>query len=484
MQIKIASASDWAGMRNHLSSVEVKLSSAGLVGTDARKLAAEVGDRFVHEVRKIEDQLDQVNNKYAHIISCGCTECLAPIENADAWGKVALERDMHTYLKHAKCFRDHINGKNDRYYGRPKVAFFDGERGYGRLLGEYYATEKAAREENAKHQYELAKIANLECDAIDRGEPIKVSHGTKISHDTCSICGNNAPTRKKYCKAKYEGGDCPLFGCTNGLAKLAEDGRMQFVHNDDNNLFYDISSIGLDKNSSAAKPTDCFCNRVRYRPKQGSVSRRCRARIGLARRADATIPTTRLVMRTLSAHQERMAMVAVKLAECSHEPGLLFDDYSVDVSSLRRLVSADPSVKRAAVQDLAMRREVIGPKVFAKICGAGEALASEVASLVPNVFRVIYENDRIATLVKCSDFTNESSTAVAARGATFAKFARVDDEKISYRRKLAVVTPCVITPPQLASVEASKLAVEYAAFKVSIAAQILAAGQQDIAFLA
>jgi len=52
-------------------------------------------------------------------------------------------------------FRDHRNSRQDEYFGLPKIAMYDKDRGYGRLLVGYFAKESALPDG-------LAKIADLE----------------------------------------------------------------------------------------------------------------------------------------------------------------------------------------------------------------------------------------------------------------------------------------------------------------------------------
>lgn len=477
--IKTASASDWTALQSRPNLLEIKISRAGFLPSDSRKIAKEIGDRFVHEVRKIEGSLDPANHKYSHVISCGCTELFGCNRNADGWSKYALERDMPSYLKHAKCFRDHRNKKDDLFYGRPKVAFFDKERGYGRLLVEYFATDKAASEKNAR-------IADGEIDALDKDAEFRVSHGTKIPHDTCSICGNEASTRAKYCSSQEEGGTCRLFGCKTGLSKISEEGEMQFVHNDAGNIFYDISSIGVDKHASArqadriayATPYDIVRDKVAsfndYVPGSSWMSEQ----MGLSQRFDLFVPDG------LTPYQERMAKVAIELAEYDSEPSAVYDDFDGDVSALRRLVSPCDSVKRAAARDLATRNELIGPRVFAKLSGASSLVADQVAACVPGIYRRMAESDQISSFVKSSCFTNSAPDSSILSGLTAAPFASIDPLSVSYRRKVAAVVGSEPSACSCESVEAARIATEYAAFKVAVASQILAHSQNAIRFIA
>lgn len=475
---KIASSSDWTGS-NDRNVVEVKVSSRGFLPGDSRKIAAEVGDRFVAEVRKIEKDLDPINHKYSHVVSCGSTEVTGSNRNGDGWGAAALERDMHTYLKYAKCFRDHKSGKNDNFYGRPKkVAFYDRDRGYGRVLAEYFATDKAASEENAK-------IADLEIAALERGEDTKVSHGVKISHDTCSICGNNSEKRSQYCESKSEGGKCRLFGCKRGLSKISEDGEMQFVHNDDNNVFYDLSSIGLDKFAGSARQADRVAYATLYDVAMDKVAAYHDYVPGsawLAEQLKLPVRDDLILDIGLSPHEERLMKVAMQLEELESHCSELLDDYSTDVTSLRWL-SASDSLKVAAAKDMANHQEMVGPRLFAKLYGADEQLANKVASCSRGIYGKLRRDGKMASFIRSSVFTRSPLIGISSGlGISRLPGAKLGSDAGQRRLKFAALQPpgnCHCDDDRAAAI-----ALQYAAFKLSVASHISSTANRDLGFLA
>ena len=872
--IKIASQSDW-GNSNDRDSLEVKVSSRGLLSGDTRKIAAEVGDRFVAEVRKIEDQLDPVNYKYAHVISCGATEVSGPNRNGDGWGEDALERSMSTYLKNAKCYRDHKSGPNDKFYGRPKVAFYDRDRGYGRLLVEYFANSKSAGEKNAR-------VADLEIESMEKGNSHKVSHGcftdpefpvltkdrgyvgiadlrvgdevwthkgrwrrvyavtqrqytgsvyefglngltpfkleltanhpmwaktfkdkvtgtslkehakiaavnrnfknpeefnkqatewvcaehldpgdrmfhipvnkfpgyadiscpelaslmgyyiaeghvghnksvndpsgkvpstvqysvhqddslvrrvpqiveklwpgtnttirpssssdvglsvyicrkslatqfkllmgcgaktkvippeifnssedvkkafigawidgdgcvdkkgcrvvsasrtlllqlrdllasiglpsaiytnssgvgtnsvvqtpttsyavvvswldlvgfsaysdkvsksrhkplaykkrgkpaclrecpdgtyamristvtcrhvenvtvynceveedesfsaaglashnSKIDFDTCSICGNEAAKRSQYCDSEENGGKCRLFGCKTGLAKISEEGEIQFVHNDSKNCFYDISSIGLEKYATARQ-----ADRIAYATAYDLLNHKTAGerinygsawmaeKLGMADRDDL------LFTNELSPHEERLLKIAIDLSKAEPTYDLLSDSYDMDAHSVRFIASPIDSIKRAAAWSLASREEVLGPRLFAKVCGCNESIANKVAACSFGIYKRLQAADQLLELVKSSAFTQSPLRLNPMIDAnTSAPFAKASTAEVSRFGKYAALRehgPCLTCDDELAA----SIALQYAGYKLAVASQILDAGRKDITFLA
>jgi hypothetical protein len=465
--IKFASPVDWVRLNDIWAPVEIKISSRGFLPGDYRKIASEVGDRFIHHVRQIEDQLDQKNCKYAHVISCGNTEKFGVNRNGDAWAAADLNKDMHTYLKHGKCFRDHRNGKDDLFYGRPKVAFHDDQRGYGRLLCEYFANEKAASEKNAR-------VADLEIEALARDGEIKVSHGTRIGTDSCSICGNRAKTRRDYCESKEAGGKCRLFGCKSGLSKLSDEGELQFVHNDDGNIFYDISSIGLSKYGSArqadriayATPFDLAMDKVAstldYNPGSAFIAEQ----MNMDPRHDLLFEAS-----SLSAYQIKLCHLATRLAKC--------DDYEIvdrpsDVpGELSKLGSEHPTIASGAAAYLVSTKQLPGPATFAKAIGADVIDAQKVAELQDGIYSRLVEHQTITDLVKTSVFCQKPLTDCGISISSSA-LRPVSQQQIRRDKQAAVLLdlPAVKLSSHYTQKQAA-IAAQYAALKLAVLSQIL-----------
>jgi len=63
-----------------------------------------------------------------------------------------------------------------------------------------------------------------------------------IAVHNCSTCNHKAPKPKDRCMSKKEGGSCNMFGCLNGMLKMASSGQLQYVDNP-HNTFYDISKV-------------------------------------------------------------------------------------------------------------------------------------------------------------------------------------------------------------------------------------------------
>ena len=475
--VKIASPSDWATLSG-IVPVEIKISTRGFLRSDQIKIASEVGDRFIHEVRQIEDQLDRENYKYAHAISCGATEKTGCNRNGDGWSASALLRDMPTYVKHSRFYRDHINKPDSPAYGHTKLAFYDPERGYGRLLVGLNATSKIAAQLK-EH------VADLEIDALEKLGEIKLSHGTTVGSDTCVHCGNVATKRAEYCTGQHEGGNCPLFGCKHGMSKVADDGRIQFVDNP-RNKFYDISSIGLTPYSANQADRVAFAtlfdtDMSKYASDQGGVmgSAWLAEQLGIQPRLDL------LDFHSLTPHQAKLAKIAVQLAEAE-----LRDSQDVTLAAdsrakLALLHSSSPSIRRGAVKSLAQRGELPGPFSYAKAAGLSDQEAAAVVVLSHNLLSKLAADDQLTALIEHSDFT--TSPFIAEMVDARAPSCSLNAADISRRMKHAAVIsqPAdAASPVQHGNVLLAKHAADYAAMKVLFASQVFGTRENPASLIA
>jgi len=466
--IKLTSAEDWPSLSGR-PPIEVKISSRGLLDGDRRKIAAETGDRFLHEIRKIEHELDRKHMKFAHVISCGATELTGCNRNADGWKAASLAEDMHTYVKHAKAFRDHRNSPEDEYFGLPKYAMYDADRGYGRVLVGYFAHPNALTDK-------LARVADLELSALDKHGEIKVSHGTKIPHDICVICGNHAATRANYCESRSKGGSCSLFGCKSGLAKVAEDGRMQFVDNPQNR-FYDISSIGLTPKSARQADRIAYASPIEHMLGKVAVDRDGCV-MGSAWLSEQMQLSPRYDLQScegLSPYQEKMLGVAVKLAQAGNGESPIYG--GSDSSQLAVLFHADPEFRKAAVISLAGRGKLPGPVAFAKAAGADAATAELVATISQGLLPAIYRRDKLAVLVQQSPYTcSPLSSSISPAMVKVDTPDSLLNERDRFKHAVQSVLP--VTDKVASSVDADanlavKFAMDYAGMKILFAAHFL-----------
>lgn len=479
MFFKTASPSDWDTMSEENQARLVKVSRYGLMPNDAANLSKFAGDQFVDAVKKIEGSLRK-DCEYVHAVSCGASEFYGPNRNGDGWKADVLDRDMCTYLKHAKLFRDHINKKDSPYYGRVKVAFFDRERGYGRTLAEYNATKTAADELGGL-------VAERELEKLAKNGFIAVSHGTSVGQDFCAHCGNIAKKRAEYCLSKEEGGSCTLFGCRNGMRKVAEDGRVQYTDNP-KNIFYDLSDV--------ESPAD----RIAY----GVLMS------GLHKSASVIVDYIELPPRydlaavdMQSSFGNRLMKAAVRLAELENQVNVndldmnkmasltaIAGDPSVSIS-IAGLVDRDPYVKRGTAYTLATRKECPSAGQMAKAAGFGQRDAVLCDEISRGVLDNLFRQGKIASLLENSDFLSRPlspSSHYRAVGASAPGYS-IDAKSLTKRShtvaftgdKLDIGSVSKEANPSPALVQ---IACDHVAMKIAMAAQFFQDDEKMLMLLA
>lgn len=147
--------------------------------------------------------------------------------NGDAWAEKPVQAgstflgEETTLPKHYKTFE--TNGNIFMHHQNK-----DPSASRGKILKAFYNWKM--------HRVELLlgldnDKAHDTVDQIENGKPVSVSMGCRVAYDVCSICGNKAPNRSKYCDhAKFN------------LNEFLPDGRRQFVWNP-SPTFFDISVV-------------------------------------------------------------------------------------------------------------------------------------------------------------------------------------------------------------------------------------------------
>lgn len=229
--VKLFSPGDWSDGGN-TEDVQIKVASGGLGFAD--KLAAKkqnISEEILHWLGNMETHPDCL---YVHKVAMSGSDRYGPNRWGDGFTDATLQRDVPTFEQHAKAYRNH-KSKNAPFFGRPKLARFRDPLGVVELVTEYYGSDKVASANGGL-------IADKELDVFYKRGSIPVSMGSHVPGDRCVTCGHWAKSRKEHCLSKAEGGNCNMFGCRNGILKIASDGRQQFVDNPFN-CFYDISAV-------------------------------------------------------------------------------------------------------------------------------------------------------------------------------------------------------------------------------------------------
>ena len=188
------------------------------------------------EIQEFWDSIEpDDSSSYLWVIGVSAREYYGCNNNGDAFNEDDLKKTHADFVSNAHVFLQHVNKDPKKSIGVPVFSWYN----------------------DAMHRVELIlKIDKKNSQAvptilkIEHNEPIFVSMGCSVAFDQCSICGNQAKTRKDYCDhLRYN------------MKKILPDGRQVYALNP-NPKFFDISIVArpadptaftLDKRASLEK---------------------------------------------------------------------------------------------------------------------------------------------------------------------------------------------------------------------------------------
>src|SRR5688500_9595764 len=198
---------------------QIKLSNAGLVGSDYGVLVKRAGADAAAWIKKALANFPK-DCVPLHVIAMGATEGYGPNRNGDGFKEASLKRYCDTFVKYAKHYRHHKNKDPKNCYGNVKAALYNDPMRRVELLIALNANEKAAKAYGGF-------VADKEIEMIESGKDIPVSMACKVAYDVCSGCGNKAKNRSEYCTED----NCKYGGCRDNLTNVASDGHILHVDN-------------------------------------------------------------------------------------------------------------------------------------------------------------------------------------------------------------------------------------------------------------
>lgn len=419
---KIFKAADWRNVDESQPQI-LKVSSRGLMPDDARNLRKVAGDHFTEMIRNLEPEK---GFKLAHQIALANEELFGHNRNGDAWSDAELRKSAKTFEKFGMAFRNHK--ANGPVYGRVKLAHYDPELGYVRLVTGYFDNPKTAS---------LCKngaVADLEIDDLESGRDFAVSMGCDPQYDQCVICGNKATKRAEYCDSRDRGGKCELFGCRSGLTKLSDDGRIQYVTNS-GSKFFDISRVdrGAERTAFASPIPEEFLKTARDAQSSAPVlgSAYMAEKIGAELRydlfdADNLSPYQRQASRLIGslAKSEEEAQRFAKLAQ--------WEDFSqglyVDMLNGTNIATGSASTKSANAAGLSAMQICVSFKGFAKQAGLSEDEISVAETRLPTLFRDICRENGVNRLVSNTDYVHNGLLKTASFSARVSSLSLSRDD--------------------------------------------------------
>jgi hypothetical protein len=427
-----------------------------------------------------------------HTVAIGATEQWGANRNGDGF-------DEHTCMKHAssfvsrplrdyqknahngaRYFLDHANTEPRKSYGYVKAAAYNPDMRRIELLIVANGDKRAADRNGG-----LVLPDHIRHD-LHNDKAVAGSMSCKISHDVCSVCSNEAPSRKEYCTKEscISADGVRGFGCKEGLTKLLKTGRMQYVENP-NPIFFDFSHVGRPADRTA------YGGIAREYMKSASTGDIVKGGAWLAEQFGMI--SDGLVLGTKSAsHLQRELQLVHKLAEIEKDL-----DENTSTRDLATKAAFDKRVQpdedlspmgpvltdkfASSLRALAEAEIMLTPRDFLKLAGvAGEdldAAEQELRGGLPTVFRKLAADEDLAAqldhpfAVDQTVFTGQEQRNFAAK---LAQTRTICLCQLPKRAQLAVIRGCEVPSSRparpnvkSASAAAHGLARHYALYQLS-----------------
>lgn len=238
--IKISRLGDWG--LDDPGARQANYSQRGLLGHDLLTFRKVAGESFAEAARGVEFE-PGLHPVYQTALAS--TESHGYNRNGDGYRAQMLSKRAGTFVSNGRLYRNHQAKDPLKSYGIIKLAQYDPQMGVVHLLGGLFENQATA------DKYGGGNVADEELEALAKEGSYPVSQGSSIiGGDKCVICGKVSTQRSDYCTPKSAGGQCDLFGCRDGLSKIAEDGRHQALDNPDG-IFHDCSKVGFGADRQA-----------------------------------------------------------------------------------------------------------------------------------------------------------------------------------------------------------------------------------------
>lgn len=143
----------------------IKVSSAGLVGSDRKEFLKSASANLLDKVDSIKVNPGE---ELVHLIALGTTENYGPNRNGDGFSKQACKDYHHYFVKDAKVYRNHKNTDPKKSYGVVKASEFNDEMNRVELIVALNTNEKAAKANDGM-------VADKEMEKLASDKPLAVS---------------------------------------------------------------------------------------------------------------------------------------------------------------------------------------------------------------------------------------------------------------------------------------------------------------------
>jgi len=214
-----------------------------------RKVA---GEYFIDVIEREPPRSGEVP---VYLIALGAGEYFGPNRNGDYFSSKACQAYHHTFVKHAKFFRNHQNTDPKISFGIVKASQFNPKAGRIELLVYLNGTKEAATRNEGL-------IADKELEKLENDEDIPVSMSCKVPYDVCSGCGHKSASRVEYCDDNI----CTKYGgLRHNIGRTYDDGHtlcalnpecdwfdISHVHHPADRIAYVLGTVALEKKANGS----------------------------------------------------------------------------------------------------------------------------------------------------------------------------------------------------------------------------------------
>jgi len=243
MMHKIVGVGSWDRLTEEPAQL-VKMASGGLANHDRAVFLKRADHALTKALENVKIARGDIP---IHLIAVCATEGFGSNRNGDGFKEADCREHHGRFVTKARYYRNHKNKDPDKSYGKVAASAYNEPMRRIELLVVGNGTKEAAERNGG------LVMPDDDLHALNRGDALPWSMATTIDYDVCQNCHNKAANRSEYCTEDTcispETGR-RMFGCRDGLTKLAWDGLQQFVDNP-NPGWFDISKVGRPADPSA-----------------------------------------------------------------------------------------------------------------------------------------------------------------------------------------------------------------------------------------
>jgi hypothetical protein len=457
----------------------IPVSSHGLTGRDRfnffeKRAAAVVFEKELDNLKLASGDIP------VHLIALGATEWFSANKNGDGFCEQTCIDRHPTFVKNASVYRHHVNHDKSKRYGKVAASAYNPDMHRVELLVVLNGTKQAAVRNGG------LVIPDESLQKLASGKPLPWSMGCKVPADQCCNCLKKAAFPREYCEEH----ECinpktgkRMFGCKNGLTKVADDGTVQYVENP-NCTFMDISEVTAPADRTAygyiakyAADTNRVLGGAELAEVYGWTKQASKEAV-----ADLNSPVKKVWSYTLT----KLAAVEYELRENGlrnsdrlQQWGFLFSD-ELPLVVQKKYAALSENVRPSFLMHLADQNIILSPRQYVKLANAdtGQGYINACQNLYGRIDQSACRNLMLSSMRK---YAMPAHTGVLEIAALFPSSSRFT-KKGAYDRLTELAISDVVTIdkplPDIVKIAAApspidyKTAIDYVLYKVAAVSRL------------